>query len=50
MIAKCECQNCGQAVEFEAADFEFNTETSHRKSCARFGLLVSSLPQSDGSF
>lgn len=31
MIAKCECQNCRQAVEFEAADFEFNSETSHRK-------------------
>jgi hypothetical protein len=30
MIAKCECQNCGQGVEFEAADFQRSGETSHR--------------------
>jgi len=31
MIAKCKCQSCGGEVEFEAAEFEFSSETSHRK-------------------
>jgi transcription elongation factor Elf1 len=31
MLAKCSCQNCGGSIEFEAVEFEFNAETSHRK-------------------
>jgi len=30
MIAKCQCQQCGQSVEFDAAQFERSGETSHR--------------------
>ena len=30
MIAKCECQNCGQAIEFEAAQLERSGETPYR--------------------
>jgi ssDNA-binding Zn-finger/Zn-ribbon topoisomerase 1 len=31
MLAKCSCQNCGSIIEFEAAEFEFSSETSHRR-------------------
>ena len=30
MIARCECQKCGQAVEFEAAQFERSGDTPYR--------------------
>lgn len=30
MIAKCECQSCGQGIEFPAAEFDRTGETSHR--------------------
>jgi NAD-dependent SIR2 family protein deacetylase len=30
VIAKCECQQCGQPVEFEAAQLERTGETPHR--------------------
>jgi ssDNA-binding Zn-finger/Zn-ribbon topoisomerase 1 len=30
MISKCQCQNCGGNVEFEASEFELSGETSHR--------------------
>jgi len=31
MISKCQCQSCGEKIEFEASEFEWNSETSHRK-------------------
>ena len=31
MISKCKCQSCGGEIEFEAAEFELSSETSHRK-------------------
>lgn len=31
MIVKCQCQHCGGSVEFDAADIEVSSETSHRK-------------------
>jgi NAD-dependent SIR2 family protein deacetylase len=30
MISKCECQQCGQAIEFEAAQLERSGETPYR--------------------
>jgi len=31
MLAKCSCQNCWESIEFETAEFEFSSETPHRK-------------------
>jgi len=31
MLAKCPCQHCGGSIEFEIAEFEISSETSHRK-------------------
>jgi hypothetical protein len=31
MIVKCKRQHCGGNIEFVAADFEFKSETSHRR-------------------
>ena len=30
MIAKCQCQQCGQNVEFDAEEFQRSGETPHR--------------------